>query len=507
MLVRVVVGDCSAAMRLAVVGCSHGALTDIYASIQAASDAAVARGEAAVDCVLLCGDFQALRHGQDTLDMAVPDKYRALGQFHDYYAGRKKAPFVTIVIGGNHESSAYMRELANGGFLAPNIYFGGFAGVVRLGHRTRGPRVACASGIWNAKSFRMGHWEQTPFDKGSLRSVYHIREFDTARLLQLANSPAQGTRSVDVFMSHDWPQGIEHEGDLEALLRAKPFFKDDIRTGQLGSPPLRAILRALRPSFWFAAHLHVKFAALVHHDGSKTRVVPRGNQGGANPDEIALNDEEGEGNVEESTEKAENPDEIALESSDDDEVDETAPVESAKAHERQQANDDNPDEIALDDEDDGVPAPALATAAAASTSASGNGGAATTRFLALDKPGYRRHFFQVVDVVDEEGDVEWERDAEGRVRLFPDAHWLAIMRATDPYLPLSRAPARLPPAGKLQQELDEAAEWVTEHVGTQESVPPLDQVQTFQMTAPPTDDLGRSPDVPRACVSQLPTVL
>ena len=33
----------------------------------------------------------------------------------------------------------------------------------------------------------------------------------------------------------------------------------------IGSPPLMDILRLLRPSLWFAAHLHTKFAAVIPH--------------------------------------------------------------------------------------------------------------------------------------------------------------------------------------------------------------------------------------------------
>lgn len=51
-----------------------------------------------------------MRSPPDLHTMACPPKFRALGQFHDYYAGRKKAPFLTLVIGGNHESSGYMWE-------------------------------------------------------------------------------------------------------------------------------------------------------------------------------------------------------------------------------------------------------------------------------------------------------------------------------------------------------------------------------------------------------------
>lgn len=55
--------------------------------------------------------MQAMRNTADLQTMACPVKYRALGHFHQYYSGAKKAPKLTIVIGGNHEASGYMWEL------------------------------------------------------------------------------------------------------------------------------------------------------------------------------------------------------------------------------------------------------------------------------------------------------------------------------------------------------------------------------------------------------------
>ena len=70
---------------------------------------------------------------------------------------------------------------------------------------------------------------------------------------------------IDIFLSHDWPCGISAYGNEKRLLKIKPFFKDDIRTGKLGSPPMMHLLTLLQPSHWFAAHLHVQFTAEVNH--------------------------------------------------------------------------------------------------------------------------------------------------------------------------------------------------------------------------------------------------
>lgn len=40
-----------------------------------------------------------------------------------YYSGEKKAPVLTIFIGGNHEASNHLQELPYGGWVAPNIYY------------------------------------------------------------------------------------------------------------------------------------------------------------------------------------------------------------------------------------------------------------------------------------------------------------------------------------------------------------------------------------------------
>jgi lariat debranching enzyme len=76
-----------------------------------------------------------------------------------YYSGEKKAPILTIFIGGNHEASNYLQELAYGGWVAPNIYYLGYAGVIDVD----GIRIAGISGIFRDNHFEKGHFEVRNF--------------------------------------------------------------------------------------------------------------------------------------------------------------------------------------------------------------------------------------------------------------------------------------------------------------------------------------------------------
>ena len=138
----------SLSLNVAVEGCCHGELDIIYDSIKKTEKE---RGTK-VDLLLICGDFQCVRHKDDFESVAGPPKYRQLKTFSDYVTGRKRAHVMTIFIGGNHEASNILQSLYYGGFVAPNIYYLGFAGVVWYG----GLRIAGASGIFNDHHYRLG---------------------------------------------------------------------------------------------------------------------------------------------------------------------------------------------------------------------------------------------------------------------------------------------------------------------------------------------------------------
>jgi lariat debranching enzyme len=244
---------------VAVEGCAHGELDLIYQSIQHSEKVNGIK----VDLLICCGDFQAVRNEEDLQCVSVPPKYRDMMTFYKYYSGEKVAPVLTIFIGGNHEASNHLRELHYGGWVAPNIYFLGLSGVVNF----RGLRIAGVSGIFKGFDYRLGYAERYPYHE---KSVYHLRLFDIWKLKHLrpsssTSSSAAAPSPVDIMVSHDWPRCVTAHGDVQQLLQVKPFFRQEVQENRLGSAPGEELLWHLRPRYWFAGHLHVKFAAVIPH--------------------------------------------------------------------------------------------------------------------------------------------------------------------------------------------------------------------------------------------------
>ncbi|KAI7961216.1 hypothetical protein MJO28_001705 [Puccinia striiformis f. sp. tritici] len=332
-------------MKVAIQGCCHGELDNIYQTIEIAKTQA---GIETPDVLICCGDFQSFRNHSDLETFAAPPKY-PFGSLAKV-ASPKLAPILTIFVGGNHEASGYLWELYHGGWVAPNIYFLGFAGSVIL-NRTQPDgsldsiRISGASGIYKKHDYHAGHHERLPYDNGTIRSIYHVREYDVFRLAQLPIAS-----SSDIFVSHDWPVGIEQYGNTAQLLRAKPFFKDEVVSNTLGSPPLMHLLKTIKPHYWFSAHLHVKFPALFYH-GQRPQShhsVPSESVA-LNPDELKIDldddDDDEQQNLPASLNPPViNPDMIAIDDSDD--------ADGQKASSTSTPPVINPDVIDIDDDSD-----------------------------------------------------------------------------------------------------------------------------------------------------------
>ncbi|CCH40850.1 Lariat debranching enzyme [Wickerhamomyces ciferrii] len=347
----------SQTLRIAVEGCCHGELNQIYARIKALPY------EKWPELLIICGDFQSIRNETDLSAIAVPDKFKKLGDFQDYYNGSKKAPIPTIFVGGNHEASNYLQELPFGGWVAENIYYLGNSNVIWF----KGLRIGSISGIYKYHDFYKPHDEKFPYNETSKRSVYHVRFEDFLKLGLIQNL------NLNCFISHDWPEGITSKGDEKGLLRAKPFFKKDIETNSLGSVPAKLLLNKLMPNWWFSAHLHVKFEATVEHPLNNESNIKRKLSNSSevdhqkktkiNNEEIDLGIDEVEGNN----------DEISLD------------LEDEKPTTKQL------NEIKLDLDDDEITTPIEQEKSFAK-------GFSQTNFLALDKCLPRRRFLEYLEI-------------------------------------------------------------------------------------------------------------
>ncbi|KEZ41838.1 Lariat debranching enzyme [Scedosporium apiospermum] len=458
-------------VRVAIEGCGHGQLHAIYASID---ESCKARGWDGVDVVLIGGDFQAVRNAADLNSMAVPVKYRELGDFPEYYSGRSKAPYLTLFIGGNHEAASHLWELYYGGWVAPNIFYLGPANVLRVGPL----RIAGMTGIWKGFDYKKTHHERLPFSGDDVRSFYHVREVDVRKLLLLRTQ-------VDIGMSHDWPRLIERHGDEKRLFRMKRDFEKESYDGTLGNPAATYVLDRLRPPYWFSAHMHCKFSAL------KRFPPPSGGQVDDAP-------------------SAETPAE---------------PVTPAPALVQAAEPQANPDEIDLDmDDDAALAAPSTEEAAATTTTEATSSGVADhlraqlpasfakpekkekstpgqpvppgitnreTRFLALDKCLPGRHFLQLCEVHphDPAESAKHPPSSESpRYRLQYDPEWLAITRVFSKDLIIGDAAASYPPdLGEAHYAplIDAELAWVNENIVAKDK---LDVPDNFVITAPPHEE-------------------
>lgn len=249
-------------MKVAIEGCAHGELDKIYTAVRKVQE----KHNITVDLLICCGDFQCVRDKEDLENLSCPPQFRHMKDFYKYYTGEKVAPVTTIFIGGNNEVPSFLRELSNGGWVAPNIYYLGTAGVLRVGPL----RIAGMSGSFRPQDFFTAHHECPPYTDATRRSANNVREWDVARL-------ARVTEPIDIVVSHDWPRGIWKHGNCAEMLDHRDPSGDlrrEMDANQVGSLAAMDLLKKLRPGFWFSAHLHTKFAALVpHEDGTFTRFL------------------------------------------------------------------------------------------------------------------------------------------------------------------------------------------------------------------------------------------
>jgi len=128
--------------------------------------------------------LKSLRTKEDLDALECPQKYKTMGQFHRYFTQEKRAPILTLFVGGNHEASNLLRDLYYGGWVAENIYYLGASGIVKVKKGEDVITVGGISGIDKHYDYLKGYNERFPYvnDHDGLRSIYHIRQFEVQKL-------------------------------------------------------------------------------------------------------------------------------------------------------------------------------------------------------------------------------------------------------------------------------------------------------------------------------------
>ena len=421
--------------------------------------------------------------------MSVPMKFREIGDFHEYYSGTRKAPYLTIFVGGNHEASNHLFELYYGGWVAPNIYYMGAANVIRLGPL----RIAGLSGIWKGYNYNKPHHERLPYSQDDVKSIYHVRELDVRKLLQLKTQ-------VDVGISHDWPRGVEWLGNWKALFAKKDLFEADARAGTLGSSAAKYVMDRLRPPHWFSAHLHCKFSAIVEYGSQEQAAaaageiqgrfepVPSNGVRNANEIDLDLEDASAQPMFSKPTAPPHNEDEIDI----DMDEDEPAPASTEIVQ-----HGANPTSTPTLPQIQVVPVGLRAQLPASFSRPPPSAPPAklppppaitnqTTRFLALDKCLPNRKFLQIL-TINPISQPDQSAPATPPYRLSYDKEWLAITRVFASHLILGD------PAGRPSPDKGEAhyrplieaeAEWVEQNIVAKGK---MTIPENFEFTAPVYD--------------------
>ena len=252
---------------------------------------------------------------------------------------------------------------------------------------------------------------------------------------------------VDIMMSHDWPLGIERHGDTEGLLRRKPYFREEVQRNDLGSRPNREVMDTIKPKWWFSAHLHVKFKAMVTFQKqdypsasdslSRTNLVPS-----------QIN-----------TAKAS--------------VKSSLPEASSKKKERSKEE----ETVAGAQETAAIDTPTTEFHSLESNNpwAGPDLTDQMTQFLALDKCLPRRQYLSILHVPI---DIPKEE-----VRLEYDLEWLAILRKTHKLTSKERRRVEVP--SDIVEVSDSDIGWVRDRLNSETVEPTLTIPETFSATVPP----------------------
>ena len=215
-------------VRLAVFGDVHGKQDAMYETALRWQDT----NKSSIDAILQVGDFETIRREDDFRYYFAPERYHHISDIAAYCEGVKKAPFFTVFIGGNHEAWGVLKDHSDGGFICPNIYYLGRAGVIDV----KGIKVGGLTGIYGKTEYGV------PLPEEPCYEWQYYREDAVEKL--------RNAEKVDVLLLHSWIkpyQSLEivHESDIPESMKQSRAYT-----------PTHGLVRKLQPRYVFMGHMH-----------------------------------------------------------------------------------------------------------------------------------------------------------------------------------------------------------------------------------------------------------
>jgi lariat debranching enzyme len=208
-----------------------------------------------IDFILQVGDFECHRDLDDLATMACPQKYRALGDFHAYFADQKVMPWPLYFIGGNHECYGWLDQYPKGFKLIDNLHYLGRAQKTVV----QDLRISGLSGIFHEKYYDEHRPPLSALSDTSNKLYTYFNEQDVLALCK------QG--ACDILLLHDWPAGLVSDQATRAL-----GFRG--AGDNIGNIPARLIVDTLKPKLVLCGHMHASFRTVINHsNGASTQVA------------------------------------------------------------------------------------------------------------------------------------------------------------------------------------------------------------------------------------------
>ena len=190
-------------MKIAIVGDLHGHINLMYQRLLGLD----------INMIIQLGDFLPVRNEGDLKYVPVPTKYKKVGDFPEYFSGKRRAPIPTLFLSGNHEPFNFI----NKGFktVAENIACLGACGVRNLLSLSRlagltGPipfesdlTFAWLSGIYSERYFDTPVLEVVTEENKKQASYIRAESFYEL-------STQLGKRRVDILLMHQPTASFEN---------------------------------------------------------------------------------------------------------------------------------------------------------------------------------------------------------------------------------------------------------------------------------------------------------